>query len=83
LVVISIISFLSSVIISSTSTTRAKAIDAKTLVQTQQFQKALYISASDPASMPAVPATGTYYCLGKKSTETANMQVQMLMVSQL
>ncbi len=71
MVVISIISFLSSVLLASTTRAKAKAIDVKTVTQTQQFQKALLIKTNNPMAMPDTytASNNSYYCLGKAASE--------------
>lgn len=71
MVVISIIAFLSSIVISSTAQAKSKALDVKTVVQTQQFQKALLVKTNNPSAMPDTftSQNNKYYCLGKTATE--------------
>ena len=68
LVVISIISLLSSVILSSVSTARAKARDARRVVDLRQIQKALIIYYDNHGTYPSCTSTtyivdGTSDCL--------------------
>lgn len=69
MVVVSIIAFLTSILVSGTALAKAKALDAKTVSQVQQYQKALTLASPDVSTMPD-PGDNSYYCLGKTATET-------------
>ena len=74
LVVISIISLLSSIIIVSTNSAKAKANDARTITEVRQVQTSLSLASQDgtvfPNPVPPGGSTDTYYCLGKSSGQS-------------
>ncbi len=71
LVVISIIALLSTIVLASLQTARAKSRDAKRIELVKEYANALELYRTDNGTYPVV-TTGTYYCLGEAQTGTNN-----------
>jgi prepilin-type N-terminal cleavage/methylation domain-containing protein len=64
MVVLSIISFLASVLYSVTGTARASAQDTATVAQTNEYQKSFALAMDVAGQLPDPGSTSTYYCVG-------------------
>lgn len=71
LVVISIISLLSSVVLSSLNTARARAANAKVLSEKRSLQTAVQMFTTDSGNFP-YPGNQSYHCLGSSNCSFAN-----------
>lgn len=70
--VVSIISFLSSILIASTSIARAKGNDTSNITQARQVQLAFSQVIGDNTSLPHPGDISKVYCLGKTASETCS-----------